>query len=655
MPDSRAVHGRQRLFQAFRVIRARWHGLRQTLTRYFARAPRFWLVFAPALLLATAAFMRSPSSNFIFDEQEALLANPYVNGASLEYWQAFQRDFWGLPPERTIGSYRPIPNLIWRPLWQLMRVPWLPHFANVLIHAANASLLAALAFAVTRQRLVGWLTGGVFLLCALLTEAICGVVGLADVLSGLSVLLALAALRFRPVFSFVGVFLALIFGFFSKESVLVAVPLVCVAAVILAPSFFPAKPRRVARATVALLASLSALIVYTYLRRKWFPVALPLELKVPLPEGSPLLARGLHEFLRWFHQPQLSRDPINNPLALAEMPFRIAGALRVYLSGLIQVLAPWTLSADYSFPQETIPKKLFSWASIGGALALLGAPLLGLFVWLWTLGRERALRLTFRQNRGQLDAAFAAELRRNLGCYLLVALGLIWFPVAYFPQSNIPILLPTVRAERFWYLPALGTSLCLGVALALWVERRSFKRDAWLSVALFLGFQAVQARLHALDYTSDLTFWRGTRAAVPYSAKAHLNYSVMLGARGQLKERLEINTTALELAPGWAMAHIYQGDTLCRLRRAAEAWPFFLRGFELGPNDPNLIALALQCIWNEKALTPERQQELLKLGHAHPGTWLAYLANDISTNGQKFGGVDPKYRPRGYNEGPRKE
>ncbi len=217
------------------------------------------------------------------------------------------------------------------------------------------------------------------------------------------------------------------------------------------------------------------------------------------------------------------------------------------------------------------------------------------------------------------------------------------------------MLLPTVRAERFWYLPALGTSLCLGVALAAWVERRRFKPDAWLAVAAFLGFQAVQARRHALDYSDDLTFWRGTRASVPYSAKAHLNYSVMLGARGQLKERLQSNTTALELAPAWPMAHIYQGDTLCRLRRTDEAWPFFVTGFELGPNDPNLIALALQCLWNEKALGPARQQQLSSLARAHPGTWLAYLANDIVTNGVKHGGVDPKYRPRGYNEGPRKD
>ncbi|MDX2055690.1 MAG: tetratricopeptide repeat protein [Polyangiaceae bacterium] len=652
MPDSRAVEGRKRFLAA---LAQGFLGLRRGVFRHFVRAPRFWIAFIPSVLVASLAFMRSPASNFIFDEQEALLANPYVNGNRFTYLQAFQRDFWGLPPERTIGSYRPIPNLIWRPLWAVMKVPWLPHFANVLIHAANASLLGALAFAVTRQRRVGWLTGAVFLLCALLTEAICGVVGLADVLSGLSVLLALCALRLRLVYGFLGVFSALLLGLFSKESAIVAVPLVFVSAVVLAPSFFPERPRRLLRGGVALAAAVSALVLYTYLRRRWFPVPLPAELAQPLPVSAPWVSRALHEFLRWFHQPQLSKDPINNPFAAAETSLRIAGALRVYFGGLLQIVAPFTLSADYSFPQELVPKKAVFLESVAGAFALLGAPILGLVVWGRMLVRERALRREYQSRAGALGPLFATELRKRYGCYLLVVLGLIWFPIAYFPHSNIPVLLPTVRAERFWYLPAIGTSLCLGVLFAWWVERRAFKVDAWLAVGCFLGFQGVQARLHALDYSSDLTFWRGTRAAVPYSAKAHLNYSVMLGARGELKERLTINTMALELAPSWPMAHIYQGDTLCRLHRTEEAWPYFIRGFELGPNDPNLIALALQCVWNEKALTAERQQDLLRLGREHPGTWLAYLATDIVNNGKKYNGVDPKYRPRGYNEGPRKE
>jgi hypothetical protein len=96
---------------------------------------------------------------------------------------------------------------------------------------------------------------------------------------------------------------------------------------------------------------------------------------------------------------------------------------------------------------------------------------------------------------------------------------------------------------------------------------------------------------------------------------------------------------------------------LCRLHRAPEAWPHYVHGFELAPNDVNLIALALQCLWDEKLLVPDSnvRVELAELKDKHAGTWLQFLANDILENGEKHKGVDPKYRPRGYNEGPKEE
>src|SRR5689334_6742608 len=157
----------------------------QYVRRYFVdQDPTFTAAFAPALVVAALCFVRHPGSNYIFDEQEALLANPYVNGNKLGFWAAFTRDFWGLPPGHSIGSYRPLPNLIWRLLWHVSEQPWLHHWANVVIHAAAAALLASLVLAVTHRRQVAWLAGGVFLCSAVITEAVTGVVGLADVLGG---------------------------------------------------------------------------------------------------------------------------------------------------------------------------------------------------------------------------------------------------------------------------------------------------------------------------------------------------------------------------------------------------------------------------------------------------------------------------------------
>ena len=243
---------------------------------------------------------------------------------------------------------------------------------------------------------------------------------------------------------------------------------------------------------------------------------------------------------------------------------------------------------------------------------------------------------------------------------LLAAVGLTWMVVSYFPHSNIPVLLPTVRAERFWYFPVIGTSMMLAVfmigvhrfALRRWADRGGL----WASVFIvaFMMFQATQARIHALDYRDDLTFWEATKDAVPRSAKAHLNFSVMKGARGDLETRLKHSKIAIELSPEWPMAHIYTGDTLCRMNRADEAWPFYREGFSKGKNEIGLIALALQCLWDKGGLLP-REAELRALAEELTGSWFAYLAIDTINNGEKHKGVDPQYRPRGYNEGPKEK
>jgi tetratricopeptide (TPR) repeat protein len=164
----------------------------------------------------------------------------------------------------------------------------------------------------------------------------------------------------------------------------------------------------------------------------------------------------------------------------------------------------------------------------------------------------------------------------------------------------------------------------------------------------------LMARWHAIDYTDDLMFWRATMRSVPNSAKAHLNYSVMVGARGELEERRKANQRALDLAPDWPMAHVYLGDTLCRMHRPEDAFPHYMKGFDLAPNDPNLIALGLQCLWDEKAIE-RHSAELTALGDEHPGSWIAFLASDIVTSGKEYGGVQKKYRPRAYDEGPKKD
>ncbi|HEY1958780.1 MAG TPA: tetratricopeptide repeat protein [Polyangiaceae bacterium] len=611
----------------------------QYVITYFRDEPlTFVTALVPLCFLSIALYTRHPRTNFIFDEQEALLANPFVRSVTdhsshLHWIDAFRRDFWGLPHDRTIGSYRPLPDLVWRLFWWMgarEQSPFLHHWVNVLLHGVNGAIVAVLALRVTKDRATAWLAGTLFTATAVVTEAVSGVVGLADVLGALGALLALCSLALPMWAMPFAVLLSTLFGLYSKESALCIVPMIPFAALVLSQVTHPEHPRRWIRAGLAGLATAAAFVFYVEQRRRSFPATLPPDLSVAANIGKPWAVRFYHGLLRWYAQPILPKDPLNNPLVNATGPFRVAGGLRVYARGLGEVLLPYRLSGDYSSPQEPIPAHLIFPESIVGALALVGpiiaAPILGF------LG-----------------------IKRKKPLYALAAVSMLWIVVSYFPVSNIPILLPTVRAERFWYFPAIGTSCLLAIFFAWLIRKTRASGQVWAGatiLAVFLLWQCVAARAHANDYTDDLVFWDATRKAVPRSAKAHLNYSVMQGARGNLEERRKANAVALALAPEWPMANIYMGDTLCRMHRPAEAWPHYKRGFELAPGDPNLIALALQCLWDEKYFQTVAP-ELSDMGEQRPGSWLDFLQRDMAEHGQEHNGVDPKYRPRSYNEGPK--
>jgi hypothetical protein len=626
---------------------------RTVLTRvrdyFLGEDPSLLTALVPTCFLSMLLYTRHPATNFIFDEQEALLANPYVRAAAdpmtkIGWLEAFKRDFWGLTPDRTIGSYRPLPDIVWRGMWKIgMRdASAFPHdYLNVLLHGLNGALLVILVFKWTRDRLTAWLAGGIFVATAVVTEAVSGVVGLADVLGGAGALMALLALNLRLPTMPIALFAATMFGLYSKESALCIVAMVPVAALLTAQLTHPERPLRWARAGVATVVVAIAFVFYVEMRRRWFPVATPHDLSIEANADKPPIHRAFAAALRWYAQPMLPHDPLNNPLIEASPPYRIAGALRVYARGIGQVLFPMTLSGDYSAPQEPVPDELVFPESIVGALAMVvpfvAAPVVGIASW-WRWRRTRALDLA-----------------------PVVVFALVWIVVSYFPVSNIPVVLPTVRAERFWYFPAIGTATVLGIVFTklFALGRRVGATPAAAGLfALFLGFQCFAARRHALDYNNDLDFWNATRKAVPRSAKAHLNYSVMLGARGDLEGRLASNDVAMHLAPQWPMASVYEGDTLCRLHKPAEAMPHYLRGFELGPNDLSLIALGLQCLWDEHEISDEdasARTDLQDLADKYPGSWLKYLVDDTFENGEEYKGVNPKYRPRGYNEGPKKD
>lgn len=134
---------------------------------------------------------------FVWDDRAAVLGNPDVQPSS-PVLGVFQHDFWGhhdISSPDSHKSYRPLTVLSLRvdnTLWGPSALAFLVH--NTLLHLINAFLVGALAYRLcSRSWAAGALGAVTFLLHPLQTEAVSSIVGRADLLVTLWVLLGCLA------------------------------------------------------------------------------------------------------------------------------------------------------------------------------------------------------------------------------------------------------------------------------------------------------------------------------------------------------------------------------------------------------------------------------------------------------------------------------
>jgi tetratricopeptide (TPR) repeat protein len=147
---------------------------------------------------------------------------------------------------------------------------------------------------------------------------------------------------------------------------------------------------------------------------------------------------------------------------------------------------PARLSADYSYPQIPLADgRLSDWLA-----------------WLVVAIVAAGIVLSYRRSK---VAFFAA------GFSL----------ITFLPASNLLIPMGTIMAERLLYLPAIGFSICL--TLALYSLSQRLHQPAIAAVLLCLIAVGLGARTHVrnADWKDDLTFWSVAVQTAPRSFKSH--------------------------------------------------------------------------------------------------------------------------------------
>ena len=532
-------------------------------------------------MLAVLIYLPTLGYEFTFDDSVIVERNPAVQ--ELGRWKLiFFSDYW---PAAHSALYRPLTTLSFAmERWVHGSRPAGFHLLNVILHAFTSALVLLIAAELIGPGLGAVLAAALFAAHPIHTEAVCGVVGRAELLSSALALCALyLCLRQgnnekASRWTVAGISLLFFLALCSKENVVI-LPVLLLLWELSRRTGQRAmvKLKRISRSP-SFRGVLAAAAAFLLLRTAVFG-----GFRVSLVPNPPF---------------------VENPLAYESSLTRILNAVVNQAHGLRLHVFPHPLIADYSY--QTLERHS-SWLDPG---LLLMAALAILILLVWTMRNQTAGNL-----------AFAAS----------------WYALAILPVSNIPFALGTIFGERLYYLPSAGFCLCVAV---LWDRFAVRDRQGWSIPKTSSGKALMCAALAAVfalstvtwlrnpTWQSNLTLFSDTVAKAPSNVKARLWLGDALVLSGNPAAGVAEYRKALAIYPQYGGAAANLLVALTRTGKLEEAIEIGEKARTLLPqqNETVLYNLALvylkvgnkarflQCIQDVLRINPQSDSAHLQLG-----------------------------------------
>jgi len=173
-------------------------------------------------------------------------------------------------------------------------------------------------------------------------------------------------------------------------------------------------------------------------------------------------------------------------------------------------------------------------------------------------------------------------------CLAAIALAIRWrivqrplffftgfFFVALAPVSNLILIIGSIMAERFVYLPSVGLAGCLVIAIDYLARRLSAAKAIQTErIAVAVLCLAFAARTYArnLDWRDERSLWLSAVAVSSESARAHNNLgNALLPTSADLPDAQAQFEIALRIRPDYAEAHYNLGKALALTGHLPEA------------------------------------------------------------------------------------
>jgi tetratricopeptide (TPR) repeat protein len=145
---------------------------------------------------------------------------------------------------------------------------------------------------------------------------------------------------------------------------------------------------------------------------------------------------------------------------------------------------------------------------------------------------------------------------------------LAFFFVALAPTSNLAILIGSIMAERFVYLPSIGLAGCVVAAIyaigrQVSRQRLLATRNAWIALGFLCLACAVRTYARNFDWLDERSLWASAVDVCPGSAKAHNNLGhALANSGGRLPEAIAHFEAALRIKPDLPEVHNNLGAAL---------------------------------------------------------------------------------------------
>jgi tetratricopeptide (TPR) repeat protein len=201
--------------------------------------------------------------------------------------------------------------------------------------------------------------------------------------------------------------------------------------------------------------------------------------------GAVLLTTWLVRLRVFSRLPPFDQPFVDNPLVGADFLTARLTALKIVCKYIWMLIWPQWLSWDYSYNQIPLATRSVGVAALAAVIAMLAA-----IIWL-------------RRSRPQA-CLFGA-----------------FFFLALVPTSNLVVMIGSIMAERFLYLPSVGFAGFLTAAVLMGQDTRRARLAARALAAVVVGF-GLRAAVRNLDWTDGERFWASAVEICPNSFKTHL-------------------------------------------------------------------------------------------------------------------------------------